>query len=102
MYTAQVKTSLKVKKADGSKKKYVVKKPCDFFESTAEAIATDGEVSILADINEQRKEKYIKGIRVAIEAKVNPNGKGAVADVEDLSDLLDDDSEADDSEAESA
>jgi hypothetical protein len=91
MYTAQVKTSLKVKKEDGSKKKYVVKKPCDFFESTAEAIEKDGEVSILADINEQRKEKFIKSLRVAIEAKVNPGKNGATADVEDLSDLLDED-----------
>jgi hypothetical protein len=88
-YTAIVKVSFKAKLADGTVKKYVVKKPHTFFESVDESLTVEGETETLACINDARKEKFSRTLRARLQAKVTGEDSPE-SDVEDLSDELDD------------
>lgn len=85
MYDSIVKVTFKDKrKIDGveTEKRYSAKKPCKFYESTAEAVKDLGERNALDFINEQVRTNFATALRDRLKAKVL--GEADAGDIEEL------------------
>lgn len=86
MFTREVKVTFKDPK--NKAKKYVFKRPQEFFENLEEASTELGKHGLLSAVNRDKERQYKLEMHAKLKAKVL--GKGAPSDdITDMSDILD-------------